>query len=345
MRHYSSLSKLFLIRRVLMASLSIFAVASVQAASHSSNDSFMLHQVQTLNNNISISEIKRIEIPRPKIALVLGSGGARGYAHIGVIKVLEENGITPDFIVGTSAGSIVGALYASGKTSKQLEEIAMALKVSDVRDFTFSKQGFFDGQKIEDYINKLVDVQSLENLKIPLYVVATELKTGKETVFYQGNTGKAVRASTSIPSMFVPTKIGDEEYVDGGLVSPVPVEVAKKLGADIIIAVNILAKPEYTETSNMWGLFNQNINVMQNRLAYYAAEQADILIQPDVREKQHVFSTKSRKETIIAGEKSTLDHIDRIKNLIEYRKNHTVDENVEQFTGKQQHQFQYISSN
>ncbi|WP_245809177.1 patatin-like phospholipase family protein [Acinetobacter populi] len=345
MRHYSSPSKLFLVRRILMASLSIFAVASVQAASHRVNDSLVLNQTQNIHISTTISEVAPAENHRPKIALVLGSGGARGYAHIGVIKVLEENGITPDFIVGTSAGSIVGALYASGKTSKQLEDIALALKVSDVRDFTLSKQGFFDGQKIEDYINKQVNVQSLENLKIPLYVVATELKTGKEIVFHEGNTGKAVRASTSIPSMFVPTKIGNEEYVDGGLVSPVPVDVAKRLGADIIIAVNILAKPEYTETSNMWGLFNQNINVMQNRLAYYEAEQADILIQPDVREKQHVFSTKSRKETIEAGEKSTLDHIDRIKNLIEYRKFHIADENVEQFTGKQQQQFQYISSN
>lgn len=256
----------------------------------------------------------------PKIALVLGSGGARGYAHIGVIQVLESKGIKPDFIVGTSAGSIVGALYASGKSSLELEQIAMSLKVSDVRDFTLSTQGFFDGFKLEQYINKIVDDQPLEAMKIPLYVVATELKTGAATVFKSGNTGQAVRASTTIPSMFVPTKIDDIEYVDGGLVSPLPVEIAKQLGADLIIAVDILARPQYTETTNVWGLFNQNINVMQNRLASYEAKLADIVIQPDIREKQHIFSTKSRSDTILAGREATLLKISDIELRLEEKK-------------------------
>jgi NTE family protein len=252
----------------------------------------------------------------PKIALVLGSGGARGYAHIGVIKVLEDSGIRPDLIVGTSAGSIVGVLYASGKNAQQLEALAMSLKPSDVRDFTLSKQGFFDGKKIEAFINKNVDHKPLEQLSIPCYVVVTELQNGKEIVFNHGDTGRAVRASTSIPSMFVPTTIADKQYVDGGLVSPLPVAVARRLGADIIIAVDILARPEYTETDNLWGLFNQNINVMQNRLAEYEAKQADILIQPDIREKQHIFSTKSRDQSILAGESSAREQLAQIKHLI-----------------------------
>jgi NTE family protein len=252
----------------------------------------------------------------PKIALVLGSGGARGYAHIGVIKVLEDSGIRPDLIVGTSAGSIVGVLYASGKNAQQLQALAMSLKPSDVRDFTLSKQGFFDGKKIEAFINKNVDHKPLEQLSIPCYVVVTELQNGKEIVFNHGDTGRAVRASTSIPSMFVPTTIADKQYVDGGLVSPLPVAVARRLGADIIIAVDILARPEYTETDNLWGLFNQNINVMQNRLAEYEAKQADILIQPDIREKQHIFSTKSRDQSILAGESSAREQLAQIKHLI-----------------------------
>lgn len=256
---------------------------------------------------------------QPKIALVLGSGGARGYAHIGVIQILEKNGIKPDFIVGTSAGSIVGALYASGKTGQELEKIAMSFKASDVRDFTLSIQGFFDGKKIEDYINREVKQKALEQLEIPLYVVATELKTGTQTIFSQGNTGQAVRASTTIPSMFVPTKIGEAEYVDGGLVSPLPVLIAKELGADVIIAVDILAKPQYTETSNIWGLFNQNINVMQNQLAKYEAQQADILIQPDIREKQHVFSTSSRAHTIVAGQQAAQQQMIKIQKIIDLK--------------------------
>lgn len=272
------------------------------------------------NQNMIASVASTEKSKHMTIALVLGSGGARGYAHIGAIQILEHYGIKPDFIVGTSAGSMIGALYASGKSADELERIAMDLKPSDVRDFTLSAQGFFDGKKIEDYINQTIEHQRLERLEIPLYVVATELKTGHPIVFKQGNTGQAVRASTTIPSMFVPTKIGENEYVDGGLVSPLPVEIAKQLGADMIIAVDILARPEYTETTNMWGLFNQNINVMQNRLAENEAKLADVLIRPDIREKLHVFSTKSRADTILAGRQATLTQMPNIRLILEQKK-------------------------
>ncbi|MCH7385022.1 patatin-like phospholipase family protein [Acinetobacter dispersus] len=238
---------------------------------------------------------------RPVIALVLGSGGARGYAHIGVIEVLEQQGIRPDFIVGTSAGSIVGSIYASGKSPAELRDIALKLKANDVREVNVSLKGFFDGKKVEDYINQQVHNMPLEKMKIPMYVVATELKDGTRTVFNYGNTGQAVRASASIPSMFVPTKIHDVEYVDGGLVSPVPVQVARELGADVVIAVDILAQPIHTETSNVWGLFNQNINIMQGRLAEEELKDADIVIQPDLREKAHIFDVKGREMTMQAG--------------------------------------------
>ncbi|MCH7350540.1 MULTISPECIES: patatin-like phospholipase family protein [unclassified Acinetobacter] len=238
---------------------------------------------------------------RPVIALVLGSGGARGYAHIGVIEVLERQGIRPDFIVGTSAGSIVGSIYASGKSPAELRDIALKLKANDVREVNVSLKGFFDGKKVEDYINQQVHNMPLEKMKIPMYVVATELKDGTRTVFNYGNTGQAVRASASIPSMFVPTKIHDVEYVDGGLVSPVPVQVARELGADVVIAVDILAQPIHTETSNVWGLFNQNINIMQGRLAEEELKDADIVIQPDLREKAHIFDVKGREMTMQAG--------------------------------------------
>ena len=211
-------------------------------------------QVRALNRVAVMSK----NAEQPVIALVLGSGGARGYAHIGVIEVLEQHGIRPDFIVGTSAGSIVGSVYASGKTAAELREIALQLKANDIRDVDLSLKGFFNGQKVEDYINQQVRGMPLQQLKIPMYVVATELKNGKQTVFNYGNTGQAVRASVSIPSMFKPTKIGEIEYVDGGLVSPVPVQVARDLGADIVI-------------------------------------------QPDLREKAHIFDVKGREITIQAG--------------------------------------------
>jgi NTE family protein len=275
---------------------SMMALAGCQTTAH-------------LKSTIEDAQIRVVKQPfvaikqqkRPVVALVLGSGGARGYAHIGVIEVLEKQGIHPDFIVGTSAGSIVGSIYASGKTAAELHEVALNLKPNDVRDVNVSLKGFFNGQKVENYINRQVNNTPLQNLKIPMYVVATELKNGEKTVFNYGNTVQAVLASTAIPSMFVPTKIGDSEYVDGGLVSPVPVQVARDLGADIVIAVDILAQPIHTETSNVWGLFNQNINIMQGRLAEEELKNADIVIQPDLKEKAHIFDVTGREMAIEAG--------------------------------------------
>lgn len=150
-----------------------------------------------------------------------------------------------------------------------------------------------------------VDQTPLEAMKIPMFVVATALKEGKKVVFNYGNTGQAVRASVSIPSMFIPTLIQGKEYVDGGLVSPVPVDVARELGADIVIAVDILAQPIHTETSNVWGLFNQNINIMQQHLAHEELKHADVVIQPDLREKGHIFDVRGRELTMQAGAEAT----------------------------------------
>lgn len=276
--------------------LSAMTLAGCQTTAHLSP---VAEDAQIRAVNQPFAQIKQQK--RPVVALVLGSGGARGYAHIGVIEVLEQHGIRPDLIVGTSAGSIVGSIYASGKSAAELREIALKLKANDVRDVSVSLKGFFDGKKVEDYVNEQVQNTPLQRLKIPMYVVATELKEGTKTVFNYGNTGQAVRASASIPSMFVPIKIGHNEYVDGGLVSPVPVQVARDLGADIVIAVDILAQPVHTETTNVWGLFNQNINIMQGRLAEEELKYADIVIQPDLREKVHIFDVKGREITMQAG--------------------------------------------
>lgn len=275
-----------------------------------------LDDAREVSNQINFKNLKK-DAKKPIIALVLGSGGARGYAHIGAIEILEKNNIHPDFIVGTSAGSIVGSLYASGKNSSELREIALNLKANDVRDVTLDRKGFFEGKKVEDFINKEVNNTPLQSLKIPMYVIATELKEGKKVVFNYGNTGQAVRASVAIPSMFIPTKIGDDEYVDGGLVSPVPVDVAKKLGADIVIAVDILAQPVHTETSNIWGLFNQNINIMQKHLAQEELKSADIVIQPDLREKVHIFDVSGREITMLAGQNATQKILPELRKIID----------------------------
>lgn len=303
--------------KLFVLGLSVVLATGCQTTSHLRP---VVEDAQAQTAVMPFASIKKQE-KRPVIALVLGSGGARGYAHIGVIEVLEQQGIRPDFIVGTSAGSIVGSIYASGKSAAELRDIALKLKANDVRDVNVSLKGFFDGKKVEDYVNDQVHNIPLQKLKIPMYVVATELKDGTKTVFNYGNTGQAVRASTSIPSMFVPTKIHNAEYVDGGLVSPVPVEVARELGADVVIAVDILAQPIHTETTNVWGLFNQNINIMQGRLAEEELKDADVVIQPDLREKAHIFDVKDRENTMQAGVDAAIQKLSDIQWVIQNKKN------------------------
>lgn len=259
-----------------------------------------------------IVEAEKKSQQKPIIALVLGSGGARGYAHVGVLQTLEKQNIKPDFIVGTSAGSLVGVLYSGKQSAEQLIKMSDELKVSDIREFDFGLTSVFDGQKIADFVNNHIQQQKLEDLKTPVYVVATRLDNGERTVFNYGNAGEAVRASIAIPTMFAPVKIGEYEYVDGGLVSPVPVKIAKELGADMVIAVNILAQPHYTDTSHMWGLFNQNINIMQNQLADEEMKYADIVIEPDIKQKGHIFDVKTRESMIYAGELATQQQLNNI---------------------------------
>ncbi len=305
--------------KLLTLGLSMVVFAGCQTTSHLSP---VVEDAQVQAVVQPFAEIKQQQ-KRPVVALVLGSGGARGYAHIGVLEVLEQQGIRPDFIVGTSAGSIVGSIYASGKSAAEMREIALKLKANDVRELNVSLKGFLDGKKVEDYVNEQVHNMPLQKMKIPMYVVATELKDGTKTVFNHGNTGQAVRASASIPSMFVPTKIRNIEYVDGGLVSPVPVEVARDLGADIVIAVDILAQPIHTETTNVWGLFNQNINIMQGRLAEEELKDADIVIQPDLREKAHIFDVKGREMTMQAGVDAAKEKLANIQGAIQSKTKQT----------------------
>ncbi|WP_434780953.1 patatin-like phospholipase family protein [Acinetobacter cumulans] len=302
------------------------------SSSNSTQGSGEIAEAHVVPNQVDFKKLKQ-QNKRPIVALVLGSGGARGYAHIGVIQVLEQHGIRPDFIVGTSAGSIVGSIYASGKSADELRDIALNMKPADVREIRLDKKGVLDGKKVEDYVNTQVDHVPLEKLKIPMYVVATELQEGHKVVFNAGNTGQAVRASVSIPSMFIPAVIQKQEYVDGGLVSPVPVDTARELGADIIIAVDILAKPIHTETSNVWGLFNQNINIMQFYLAKEEMKRADVVIQPDLREKAHIFDVKGREATMQAGVEAADEKLKEIS--LAYAKHHyPVNQNI-QYTVQQ----------
>jgi len=180
-----------------------------------------------------------LQSARPLIALALGSGGARGFAHIGVIKALEDAGIEPDIVTGSSSGAIVAALYAGGRRARELEDIALRLERGDLVDYALFGNGWVKGEALQEFVNRMVNGVPIERLARPFAVIATEARSGRMVVFNRGDTGVAVRASASVPRIFVPPVINGEEYVDGGLSSPVPVKVARAMGADVVIAVDV----------------------------------------------------------------------------------------------------------
>ena len=222
-----------------------------------------------------------VKIERPlKIALALGGGAAKGFAHIGVIKVLEANGIQPDIVVGTSAGSVVGALYAAGNTGFDLQKIALQMDENEIGDWTLSLRGVVRGDGLQNYVNKSVQNRPIEKLNKPFAAVATELSTGQMTIFEFGNTGMAVRASSAVPGVFQPVSINGKEYVDGGLTSPIPVRAAKRLGADVVIAVDISSKPELAETTSYLSILLKTFTIMGRAISSYELNDADIVIRP-----------------------------------------------------------------
>jgi len=263
-----------------------------------------------------LSACSTVSPKKPVIGLALGGGAARGFAHIGVIKALEANGIKPDLVVGTSAGSVIAALYASGYRGTELNRLALTLDEASITDWALPFSGKFGGMikgdALQSMVNRLVKNQSIENTPIPLGIVATDLKTGQGVLFQRGDMGQAVRASCSIPSIFQPTIINGREYVDGGLVSPVPVRYASQMGADFIIAVNISTEPSSQDSSGTVGIILQTISIMGQSIDQFELERAQVVIRPALKGMRGT-DFKSRNNAILAGEEATLIQMDQIK--------------------------------
>jgi NTE family protein len=258
-----------------------------------------------------------VEPPRKpvRVAVVLGAGAAKGFAHVGVLKVLEANRVPVSMIVGTSVGSFVGSLYAYGYSAYDLQKIAMDLEKGEIADLTVPDNGFVKGEKLEAYVNRMIRGTTMENLRIPFYAVATDIGSGKETVFGKGNTGSAVRASCSIPGVFRPVRIGDRTYVDGGVVSPVAVDAARRMGADLVIAVDISrGVADITPETTLDTIF-QSINVMYSKIAETQLSRADVVIHPSVGNIASGDFTK-RHEAILEGEKAAQAALPKIRALL-----------------------------
>ena len=250
-----------------------------------------------------------------KIAVVLGAGASRGFAHIGVLKVLEANKIPVHMIVGTSAGSFVGSLYAYGFNAFQLQKMALDIEKSDILDLVIPDNGFIKGEKLEEYINTVVRNTPIEKFRIPFYAVTTGIPSGQELVFSKGNTGLAVRASCSIPGVFRPARIGDKMYVDGGVVSPVSVDTARRFGADVVIAVDISADLDTKQPEGTIDTILQSVNIMYSRISAAELSRADVVIRPKVG---YIGSAEfeKRNEAILEGEKAAYEALPKIRDII-----------------------------
>ena len=223
-----------------------------------------------------------VPVRPPRVGLALGGGAARGFAHVGVIAVLEQNGIRPDVVVGTSAGSLVAALYASGKNAAELERAANSMEEATLTDWTlpFSNRGMLRGTALARYVNAQVQNRLIENMALPLGIVATDLGNGQGVLFRRGDTGTAVRASSAVPGVFQPVEISGRDYVDGGLVAPVPVAYAQQMGAELVIAVDISSPPEGNAATDSFKVLLQTFAIMGQTINRHELKSAQVVVRP-----------------------------------------------------------------
>jgi NTE family protein len=263
---------------------------------------------------------------RPKIGLALGSGGAKGLSHIGVIRVLEDNNIPIDFIAGSSVGACIGGFYAVTRSVKNIEEVALPSNWRQMLSLFLDPslhQGLVDGKKIINFIESIIGKIYFKDLKIPLSVVATDIKTGEAVVINEGEVALAIRASASIPLVFKPVKRNNKLLADGGLSLPVPVKVVKKMGADIVIAVNLDAG-YFSNNINSYGFYgvaNTSIKILRYHLSSLNAKEADIVVNPKIGEVgwDKVIDVNSKK-IIRVGEEVMRKLMPQLKDLIRHKR-------------------------
>ena len=251
----------------------------------------------------------------PRIGLALGGGAARGFAHIGVIQVLEENGIPVDLVVGTSAGSLVATLYASGKGGVLLGQLADGMDETAFTDWSFPGRGLIRGEALAKYVRDNTGGRSIEQMRVPLGIVATDLDNGQAILFQRGDVGIAVRASSAVPAVFQPVRIGAREYVDGGLVSPVPVRFARQMGAELVIAVDISAAPEGNVTSDPVRMLLQTFAIMGRSINSFELREADVVLRPKLNGVSGA-NFAARKSSILAGREAALAVLPDVKQRI-----------------------------
>ncbi|OGO98430.1 MAG: esterase [Curvibacter sp. GWA2_64_110] len=256
----------------------------------------------------------------PRIGLALGGGAARGFAHVGVIQVLEEAGIRPTLVTGTSAGSLVAALYASGKTGMQLQQVAESMEEATFADWTLPifSRGLLRGDALARYVHAQVGGRLIEDLPLPLGIVATDLNSGQGVLFQRGDTATAVRASSAVPAVFQPVRVAGREYVDGGLVSPVPVRYARQMGAELVIAVDISNVPDANPAGDTLQILLQTFTIMGRSINNWELRDADVVVRPALNGVASA-DFNARRRSIQAGRVAMQQLLPQLKAAIEAR--------------------------
>lgn len=252
---------------------------------------------------------------KPVIALALGGGAAKGFAHIGVIKALEAQGIVPDIVIGTSAGSLVGALYASGKSGFELQEMAIPFDKWQFIDWGMPNRGLMKGDALTKFVNSAVGGRAIEKFPKKYGAVATDLQSGEPIVFRSGDAGIAVLASSSVPLAFQPVTIRGRQYVDGGLTSPVPVRLAHDMGASFVIGVDISDKPANGSINSTMDVALQTLAIMGQMIRRYEQPVADVMIRPDISRLGSV-DFDNRHQAILEGERAAGMQMQTLKDML-----------------------------
>jgi NTE family protein len=257
---------------------------------------------------------------RPVVGLALGGGMARGCSHVGVLRELERHGIPIDLIAGTSVGSLIGGAYAAGMTPDAVEQLALTISWSDLGRVTVSTMGFYTSERTEDYVRKHFPVTEFEKTRVPFAAVATDLQTGKMVIFNEGSLPLAIRASCAMPIFYTPVMVNGRMMVDGGLVGHIPASVARLMGADVVIAVDVNSQHlPIPQPTHLFSVMSQSLSIIGRHAVQYIYEDADLVIRPRI---EHVRPDDLSKaaEMISAGEDAARRLIPKIKLAIEPRR-------------------------
>jgi NTE family protein len=251
----------------------------------------------------------------PRLGLVLGGGAARGFAHVGVIQVLERHGLRPDLVVGTSAGSLVAALYASGMGGAELERTAMAMEEATLTDWTMPLmgRGMLRGEALARYVRGAVKGKLIDQMPLPLGILATDLASGEGVVFRRGDAAQAVRASSAVPGLFEPVNIAGRDYVDGGLVAPVPVPQARAMGAEVLVAVDISSDPNGNSAQGWLQVLLQTTAIMGQSINRYAMNAPDVVAVRPALSGVGSADFSARQRSIEAGRAAMEAAMPRLK--------------------------------